>query len=160
MRISADDAEFLSRFDIPEAKTPSDKLRAILSQARRQREGLNDYGRALEILREILEPSLKEIRQANSSLFLRSELVDRLGEWIPETAAWLTTQVPSDADNKEAWVQFEAGLAHRLALLLEAFLRLGVTTQAPCYDPKVISNHLGTILELADLIQKQHNPKI
>ena len=42
VRVSPDDARFISQIDIAGAATPSDKVRALLADARKRREGFSD----------------------------------------------------------------------------------------------------------------------
>ena len=157
VRISDDDADFLARLVVPGAITPSDKLRAIITETRRRQEGSSDYAGCLAMLQEMLAPTLRRVRELNNRENTQSELLSRLADWLPEAMAWFVTGAPpskakDDAPRLEA---LEAGLADRVAALLEAFLRLGVTSQAPCYDKSAVARRLGPVLELAEIIK--HN---
>ena len=55
-RISHEDAEFISQLKINEATTPSDKLRAIISDAKRQRLRTQDYRGCFQMIQELLMP--------------------------------------------------------------------------------------------------------
>lgn len=154
-RISDDDADFLARLAVPGAITPSDKLRAIITDARRRQEGFTDYAGCLAMLQEMLAPTVRRIRETNNRENVHSDLLSRLADWLPETMAWFVTGAPpakakDDAPRLEA---LEAGLADRVVALLESFLRLGVTSQAPCYDKTAVARRLGPVLELAGIIK-------
>ena len=57
-RISHEDAEFLSSLTIEGATTPSDKLRALLADARQRHAGLQDYSSNLSHSNAQLGPVL------------------------------------------------------------------------------------------------------
>lgn len=159
VRLSEDDAAFLAGLTIPGANTPSDKLRSIISETRRRMDGVEDFSDCAELLRDMLAPTTRQVREANKQHNLRSELVDRLADWLPETAAYLMTSLPDKAPDKKALLQLEAGLADRMVALLESFLRMGVTQAAPCYDEALLTPRLTNILELAEIAGKQQKPK-
>lgn len=158
-RLSEEDAAFLAGLTIPGANTPSDKLRSIISETRRRMDGVEDFSDCAELLRDMLAPTIRRIREANKQEHLRSELLDRLADWLPETAAYYMTTLPHDKVDKKALHQLEAGLADRVVALLEGFLRMGVTQQAPCYDEALLTPRLTTILELAEIAGRQQHPK-
>ena len=155
VRVSDRDAEFIAALSIEGATTPSDKLRAIITQARRRTEGLEDYASCLGILEETVAPSTRRLRKAELEERRHSELVKAVGEWMPEAQAFLMSSLPAesaiDADSLE---RLEAGLADRVFTLIENILRMGVTQKAPCYDPEAVAQRLGPVLELAALIAR------
>ena len=159
VRLSEDDAAFLAGLEVPGATTPSDKLRSIISETRRRMDGVEDFSDCAELFRDMLAPTERRIREANKRLELRSELLERLADWLPEMTAFFMTTLPSrDVDEKHLR-ELEAGAANRIAAFLEGFLRLGVTSQAPCYDEALLLPRLKTILELAEIAKKQQNPE-
>src|SRR4051812_45976821 len=93
-RLTEDDAAFLAGLTIPGANTPSDKLRSIISETRRRMDGVEDFSDCAELLRDMLAPTTRRIRETNKQLHVRSELIDRLAEWLPEAAAYLMTTLP------------------------------------------------------------------
>ncbi|MFO1352493.1 MAG: hypothetical protein U1F68_18170 [Gammaproteobacteria bacterium] len=151
-RIPSEDAAFLARLQIEGAITPSDKLRAIITQARRQHEGQHDYASSLQWIREALAPALDHVRDAEHRARQHSDLVLRLGEWLPQAVALIHSFRQSPAGDPEALRDLEQALADRVFQLLEAILRLGITGRAPCYDKQVIADRLDPILELSELI--------
>jgi hypothetical protein len=64
VRVTQDDAEFISRMDIAGAATPSDKVRALLADARKRQEGFRDYPGCLGMVQEMLGPMLHHLREA------------------------------------------------------------------------------------------------
>lgn len=159
VRISEDDAAFLARVELGDAKTPSDKIRAIISETRRRMDGVEDFSDCAELLRDMMSPAFRKVREGNKELGLRSDFIERLGEWLPESLAYFIAGLPDEKMTKASLEEFEGVLADRICALLEFFLRLGVTQESPCYDPALVASRLKTILELAD-IAKKHQPQL
>lgn len=158
VRISEDDAAFLARVELGDAKTPSDKIRAIISETRRRMDGVEDFSDCAELLRDMMTPALRKIREGNKETGLRSDFIERLGEWLPESLAYFIAGLPEEKMNKRTLHEYEGVLADRTGALLEFFLRLGVTQESPCYDPALVASRLRTILELAEIAAK-HQPQ-
>src|SRR5687768_6364358 len=117
VRISDDDAAFLARTAIDGAATPSDKMRAIIGEARRYREERDDYAGCLRLLREMVGPAQDGWREAERAAGQRSELPLALLEWLTEALAFVMTHVPEpEAGGKlrSALEAFEGGLADRV----------------------------------------------
>ena len=155
-RISQDDAEFLSQLVISDAKTPSDKLRAILMEARQRHLGQQEYGDGLRLMREMYAPLLDRLQQAEYDTGEHSELLLRLMQWLPDMAAYVVSGVSSNEESiqKKELVAFEQGVVDRVFRLMESVLQLGITQNNPCYDPKIINDRIKPVLELADTIAR------
>ena len=155
-RISQDDAEFLSQLVISDAKTPSDKLRAILMEARQRHLGQQEYGDGLRLMREMYAPLLDRLQQAEYDTGEHSELLLRLMQWLPDMAAYVVSGVSSNEESiqKKELVAFEQGVVDRVFRLMESVLQLGITQNNPCYDPKIINDRIKPVLELADTISR------
>jgi hypothetical protein len=153
-RISTEDAEFISRLTIDDAKTPSDKLRAIIAQTKERNTRKRDYAGALCDLQELIHPVVKEIRKTEVKNQIHSELLIRLVEWIPDTAAFLISSIleTGDAKTTEKMLLIEQGAADRLVRLMESILQLAVTGPCACYDPQIMDRKLDSVLELCQII--------
>jgi hypothetical protein len=154
-RITEDDAAFLARLQVDDAHTPSDKVRALIAEARRRHEARRDYRSALERAHELLGPILADLSTAEHTSGLHSELVRAVADWLPETIAFLISETAParGRDAGEALRAAERGLADRTFRLIEAVLRLGVTEAAPCYDPAAISGRVEPVLALLDVLR-------
>ncbi len=157
VRVSEDDAEFIARLELAGAATPSDKVRALLTEARRRHERFRDYAGCLAMLEEMLQPTLHGIREAEHAEGVHSELVARVAAWLPDLVAFLLTGIGAGAEegDRERLRAFEAGLADRVFRLIEAVLRMGVTRTCRGYDPTVIADRCDAIVELAGLVGRQ-----
>lgn len=160
-RISHEDAEFISQLKINGATTPSDKLRAIIFDARRQRLRTKDYRGSFQMIQELLMPVIEIIRQAELESLEHSELITRSVEWLPDTLAFIVSSAPQSLDDKsvEKLHSLEKGLADRVFRLMESVLQMGITQKCPCYDADTISQRVGPILELAQVIENTSTRK-
>lgn len=152
VRVASEDIEFLSSLEVPGAVTPSDKLRGLIAQMRKQHQGTMDYAACVAWLRELLAPFVIAIRDVENRHQMHSEAVTAVIEWVPQIAATLLAERRFSKDAPEQAVALEDALIKRCFQLTTALLRLGVTPQTECYDPAAIEGHLGRVIELADLI--------
>ena len=151
VRVSEDDAGFLAALG---GGSPSEKLRALIVDARKRHAEGRTYESSLALVRELLEPLSQTLRARELSSRQRSELIADTLYWLPDLVAFLMAgpaKVGAKSDGREL-AEFEAGVAHRIFRFVEAVLRLGVTAKAPCYDPGVVTAGIGGTLELAQLI--------
>lgn len=158
VRVSSDDAEFLARLPIEGATTPSEKLRAVLREERRRREGFRKYRNALTLTREMLTPTVERTQEAENLLGTRSDLVHLGIGWLPDVFATALTGLPPEesADDGDGLARFESRLADRIFGLIESTLRLGVTRQVRGCDPNLVASRLPPLLELVDVIRAAH----
>ncbi|MDJ0851507.1 MAG: hypothetical protein QNK04_24295 [Myxococcota bacterium] len=152
VRVSQDDAEFISRLEIAGAATPSDKVRALLADARKRQEGFRDYAGCLAMVQEMLAPTLHHLREAEHREEVHSELVLELAQWVPETLAFLLTSL-REGDDREHLQKFEQGTAERLFRLLENVLRMAVTSECHGYDREVVRKRMPPVIELVEVIR-------
>jgi len=161
VRVAEEDAEFIARLELAGAATPSDKVRALLVEARRRRERFRDYSGCLSMVEEMLQPTLHAIRETEHAEGVHSELVARVAEWLPDLVAFLLTGPvhPAEGEDRERLRRFEAELADRVFRLVDSVLRMAVTRTCRGYDPSVVADRCDAILELAGLIGRQPEEK-
>lgn len=153
VRVSPDDAAFIEQIDIEGAATPSEKVRALLAEARRRQEGFSDYSSCLGMVQEMLSPMLARLREAEHRERVHSELVIELAQWMPEALAFLLTSLDDDAPDRSELEGFEEGVAERLFRLIENVIRMNVTDQCRGYDPDVVAKRVAPVIELVRVIQ-------
>lgn len=161
-RISHEDAEFLSQIEINGAKTPSDKLRAIISESRRRHSQVFDYAGSLQMVQEMILPIIQNIRKKEVDNQIHSEVITRLAEWMPDALAFLISSIPQTQSNDDPQLLYhlEQGLVERLLRLMASFLQLTITGICPCYQPDAIQKRITPILDLCDIIaSRQHDKK-
>lgn len=151
-RVSSDDLEWLSSLQIAGAITPSDKLRALIAQMRKQHEGALDYVACVAWLRDLLNPFVAGIRGVEHRHQIHSAAIAAIAEWIPQIMATLLAEHKLEKRGAADAVALESLLVQQCFQLLAALMRLGITPNADCYAPDAIDKHLPRILELAQLI--------
>lgn len=155
-RISSEDAAFLSKLVVNGARTPSDKLRAIISEARKRSLSRQDYSGCYKMIQDLAAPMNETIRKHELKNNIHSELVTRFIEWLPDLVAYAMSSVPKDEtpDAATALVEYEQGLADRIFRFFESATQMGVTGKSPCYNHEIIRTKLGPILNLTTIINK------
>lgn len=155
VRISEADAAFIARLSMPDAVTPSEKIRGLIAEARQRHQAASSPREGVAFLRGTLEPQRQRIRALEEKLGTHSEVVARIGEWLPEFLAhFLGAPLSKDEESEEALRVLERSLVVKLLSLMEGVLRLAVTSREPCYDPRVISSHLEVVTELVKMIER------
>jgi hypothetical protein len=157
VRVPTEDIEWLASLEIAGAATPSDKLRALIAQMRRQHQGTMDYAACVAWLRDLLAPFVVAIREVEHRQKLHSDAINAVIEWVPQIAATLLAERRFASDGAKI-TELEDALIQRCFQLTTSLLRLGVTPQAECYDPSAIGRHLARVIELVDLISAKRRP--
>lgn len=153
VRVTPDDAEFIAQMDIEGAETPSEKVRALLAEARRRRESFSDYSSCLGMVQEMLTPTYHRLREAERREKVHSELLLELTQWMPEALAFLLTTLDDQEPDRDQLQAFERGVAERLFRLIENVVRMNVTDQCRGYDPLVVARRMAPVIELVRVIQ-------
>ena len=151
-RATGEEAEFLAQLQVEGATTSSEKLRWLIQMVRLQEAAASDPVRQRELLEHILRPSLRRWREAEAATGKQSVLLRDFLDWTIEAAAFIAAERGGDEPDKEYLLAFEKGAAERIAGLEEAFLRLGITAQAPCHDVGAVRNRTGPLIELAHIM--------
>ncbi|MDH3588576.1 MAG: hypothetical protein OEQ74_04160 [Gammaproteobacteria bacterium] len=155
VRLPREDALFLDALSLEGAETASEKLRALISDARKRQHGTEEYPAALRLAQENLAPTLRIVRDSERNMDMHSELISRLGEWLPDCMAYLIACNGAATElDQDALTNIERGLAERAFVLIQSILQMGVTQSSSCYDPSVISKRLDTVMDLADVISR------
>jgi hypothetical protein len=153
-RIPSEDMEWLVGLDIHGAVSPSDKLRSLIGQMRRQYDGTLDYQRSLGWLRDLVAPFVSAIRALEHQNRMHSEVLTLAAEALPQIMATLLSERGLTSDAKKRAIEVEEIVVQRCFQLLASLLRLAVTRDAACYNPRVIDNHVQNVLEIADIVAR------
>jgi hypothetical protein len=153
-RIPAEDMQWLMGLNLQGAVTPSDKLRALISQMRRQFEGTLDYDLSVSWLRDLIAPFVVAIRALENHNKIHSEVVTLVAEWLPQVMAVMLSERSLAKDEKARAVELEDVLVRRCFQMLTSMLRLAVTREAGCYNPQVVEAHVPAVLEIANVISQ------
>src|SRR6516165_1266038 len=112
-RIPNEDLEWLSALDIQGAVSPSDKLRSLITQMRRQQEGMLDYERSLSWLRDLVAPFVTTIRAVEHNNRMHSEVLTLTAEWLPQIMAILLSERALGKDAQKRAIDVEEMVVQR-----------------------------------------------
>jgi hypothetical protein len=153
VRLADEDAVFLAALRIDDAITASDKVRALIRQARGRAATPAGYSGALSTSRETLAGSAQAVRQAEDQAGIHSGVVLTLLSEAEELLA-LALAAPEEtrsADPQDL-ARYESRLVERAARIAEHLLRWSVTPTAPAYDPPVVSRRIAALADLIALV--------
>lgn len=163
LRITNEDAEFLAKFEAKDARTPSEKVRAILANARRQHQGTQDLSQCLDNIQDLTRPGLHAVRTSQADLGIRSDFVVKLYEKIPEILAELIAAKIELGDSKKqakSLKTLEYTLAKEVFGLIEEIISMGFTSKSRSFDPKLIRSCMEPIIEIVELQQMMKKKEI
>ena len=141
LRLDEDDLTFLASIEVAGAANLSEKIRALLAEARSQREGLDNFGAAYDFMRGLLAVPERRIHEAEVSSQKRSELVARVLAWMPETVAFVLSgsALKPNEDTAKSLRDFERGVAERAMVLTESMLQLASAGFPGCQAPEALA---------------------
>lgn len=141
LRLDEDDLTFLAQIEVGGAANLSEKIRALLAEARSQRQGLDDFGAAYDFVRGLLAVPERRVRQAEVASQQRSELVSRMLAWVPETVAFMLSgsSLQASQDTPQSLRDFERGLGERAMVLTESMLQLAQAGFPGCHAPEALT---------------------
>ena len=154
---AGEDVAFLARLEIDGTVTASDKIRALIRQARGRADGAGSFGQALAISHDELAPALHGLRLLEQEAGIHSEVAVGLMSIAEEHLALaLAAPRPGESRPAEALITHEARLVDCAARMAGLLLRWGVTKSAPAYDKAVVTRHLHALMDLINLISAAH----
>jgi hypothetical protein len=151
-RIPIDDLQWLATLEVQGANTPSDKLRALVTQLRRQHEGSLEYTASLQWMRDLVSPFATAVGAFEHRQGKHSEVLRLISDWVPQVMAILVAENSLGKEPLRKAQEIEEKLVARSVQLLMGILRLGITSSADCYDPQVLEKYLPQIIELSGVI--------
>ncbi|TVR52440.1 MAG: hypothetical protein EA425_04920 [Puniceicoccaceae bacterium] len=154
-RVAEEDFTFLMSHPVDGMVTASEKLRHVCAFYRRHHENRRHYADCLHELELWLAPVRRALREAERTENLHSEIIEILLAGVPRLMAVLVSAHESvkEGEGRKALLQLEKTALDRTLELLETILRLGVTRQAPAYNPEVLHGRLTNILELLEIVR-------
>lgn len=153
VRVDDDDAAFLAGLDIGDARTPSEKLRALLHAERRRQEGVKDPVEAADMFRDLLFSAKRRIRRLETNTGERSEFLAKLYDRLPDMMGAAFSGPDGNAkDRAKSLKSFESEMLNDAFALIQETLELGLTTQNRCYDASGVEKRLEPVLEILELI--------
>ncbi len=152
IRVPDEDFQWLLSINEADAKTPSEKLRALLARIRRQEAGMASPEMCSAWMRGLAQPFLDAIAAYERKQKAHSDLVSAVAEWSPQLMATLiSTRLSGEGDQEKA-VEVEAILAQQGFRLLTTLLRAAVTTKPATYDREILAHYLPDVIEIVQII--------
>jgi hypothetical protein len=157
VRISQDDALFLSQYKVEGKITPSDKLRALIRESREQQQGLRDFRHSIDMFEKMLAPINSAIRETEMTEHVHSELVSRIMSWLPDMMALVVSasRQQEESHDRESLLALEEEMVERVFRLVETVLQLGITEANSCYRSDAISSRVGPAFDLFEIIKNR-----
>ena len=163
LRLDEDDLTYLAELEVQGATNLSEKIRALLADARAQRAGLGDYGAAYDFTRRLFAGPDRCVRDAEVQAEVRSEIIGRVLTWLPDAAAYLLSaacpRADSDAREDEQvrrLRQLERGLGERAIALVDSVLQLAHAGFPGCYEPEPLTRRAQSALGIVAAHRADH----
>lgn len=161
IRLDEDDLTYLSSVELTGAVNLSEKIRALLAEARAQREGMQDSGLAWDFTRRLFAIPERGIREAEIQAQMRSELIARVAAWLPDVSALLLAGTPeasgSPRERNEHLKKLERSLGERVLGLVDSILQMSIAGFPGCYDPDALSRRAQPALRSLALQASRHS---
>ncbi len=156
-RISQQDYDFLMQQPLGGKVTASEKLRHMASFFRQYHEHFGNLAEGIEELNRMTEPARKNLKTLEHEQGKHSELVDTAANLLPQGVAYLASRQkpPAKKDALPYLLETEERLLNLILRLVEQLLRMGLTSQAPAYNARLLDDKLDTITELVGLLTQR-----
>ena len=151
VRISHEDAEFLAGLKIEGANTPSDKLRALISERKVQTFQDMEFGQVYSQVSKIMNPAILHVREVMHNERQSSEIIRMITEWLPDILT-LYLAKSSNIEGRTDLEDFESELLDIIFRMIEGVMRLGITDNAPCITSDAISKRLKENTQMLRII--------
>lgn len=160
IRVPDEDFQWLLSLQEGSAKTPSEKLRALLARARQQEAGMGDPELCAAWMRQLAQPFSDTVTTFERQQKSHSDLMGAVAEWIPQIMATLISTRPTGEDAQEKARELEAILAQQCFRLLTTLLRAAVTSTPATYDKDVLDRYLADVIEIATIISTRKEKEL
>lgn len=149
LRLDEDDLGYLAGVEVVGAANLSEKIRALLADARRQREGLTDFGAAYDFARRLLAATERRIRDTEVQAEIRSELLSRVLAWLPDLMALLLAGGAGDQSDQPAQLRrLERAVGERVLSLADSLVQQAVAGFPGCYDSRALTGRAQSVLRI------------
>lgn len=150
VRLNEDELAQLESLDLPGARTPGQKLRALIGEAGALNRESGAYAAHLARLQDKVQPLVNAVREAERSTGLRSELIPRMADGLAEAMAWLLAECPPEGELDETQLRrLESGLADRSGALARSLFEVKLSGDSAAYDPAMLAARLRPLCVLA-----------
>lgn len=160
IRIPDEDFQWLLALQEPGAKTPSEKLRALLAKVRQQETGLSDPELCSTWMRGLTQAFVDSVAALERKARVHSDLIGAVAECAPQIMATLASSRLTEQRAEKDAIEAEAVLTQQCFRLFAALLRTAVTSTPSTYDKKVLDRYLPDIIELASIISTRKGKEL
>ena len=152
IRVPDEDFQWLLSLEDSTARTPSEKLRALLAKAHAQEAGITNPELCSSWMRALAQPFIDSVAAHERKQKDHSDLVSAVADWIPQIMAVLVSSRLPEKHAADEAVEIEAILAQQCFRLLTTLLRATITSVPATYDKTVLDRYMTDILEIAAII--------
>lgn len=155
-RISEDDLEFLSQLAMEGCTTPSEKIRALVSESRAKYLGAIDYKSRLKAYQEELGKLGITIREAENQNNVHSEILTYVINWLPEMMAYIMTShgaLAEGLDEAELY-KLEKAVISRVFGLAHSVVQLAFSPNIPSYDVAAFKSKLQDLADVFEMLRR------
>ena len=149
VRLSEEDAAFIAENPFAEAKTPSDKIRKIITETRKQHEANPTYFDQRQLFESRFKKTVDQIQTIERETGNESQLLHFAANWLVDMCAEFASVPETESD----LAKLEERVSHKIETIMEFSLRLAVTQEAPCVVPTVMKKNTKRIVELVRLLE-------
>jgi hypothetical protein len=154
VRISHEDAEFIANITIDGAKTPSDKIRAILKEKRKSKLAGNNYSEVLTNIENYLLPISRQIKEIQHEKNTYSQVIDPIRDSLADLLAYFISS-GKIIDDTLGCQEFENELMERVSRLFERTIHLGIIQSTNSTRKNVFRNKLNIYIQLLRLLDNE-----
>ena len=153
-RISEDDLEFLSQLYIEGCTTPSEKIRALVSESRAKHQGAIDYKSRLKAYQEEMGKLGLTIREVENQHNMHSAILAYVINWLPEIMAYIVTSSGTLEENlnEGELIKLENAVLSRVFGLAHSMVQLGFSPNILSYEAASFKSKLRDLAEVFELL--------
>lgn len=160
IRMPDEDFQWLLAQQEEGAKTPSEKLRALLAKARRQEAGMASHEACAAWMRGLAQPLVDDLAALERREKAHSDVVGGVAEWVPQLMATLISARPDGEPTLAQAAEMEAVLAQQCFRMLTGILRAAITSVPATYDKTVLDRYLPDIIEISEIISTRKGKEL
>ena len=122
VRISHEDSEFISKLNIEGATTPSDKIRAIISEKKKLELEGEEHSEVLDRIEQLLRPVSRNLKQVQFEQNIYSQSIEPTKDTLIDLLVYFLTE-GGKVNDHESLVNFEDHLSEQVFRMFEASLQ-------------------------------------
>jgi hypothetical protein len=151
-RMPSEDVAWLASLDVPGATTPSDKLRALVTEFREVLTTGGDFAGQLGWLKTRVSPALAAVAAFEHAENKHSEPIRLIAEWALQVTATLMAARSLQSSSAIQILDLERKLEDKSLEHAAALVRLTITPAAPCFDARSLDEKVIPLLQLCRIV--------